>query len=76
MKTPSQIDVLPQGIIKKENLNLENRPLLVQSYRGQSPVMINLKKEENIVRIIEIICSCGNKINIVCEYENEKPPHS
>lgn len=76
MKTQSQIDVLPQGIIKKENLNLENRPLLVQSYRGQSPVMINLKKEENIVRIIEIICSCGNKINIVCEYENEKPLHS
>lgn len=76
MKTQSQIDVLPQGIIKKENLNLENRPLLVQSYRGQSPVMINLKKEGNIVRIIEIICSCGNKINIACEYENEKPLHS
>lgn len=76
MKTQSQIDVLPQGIIKKENLKLENRPLLVQSYKGQSPVMINLKKKENIVRIIEIICSCGNKINIVCEYENEKPLHS
>lgn len=75
MKTQGGIDVLPQRIIKKENLNLENRPLLVPSCRGQSPVMINLRKEENIVRIIEIICSCGNKINIVCEYENEKPLH-
>lgn len=73
MKTQGQIYVLSRRIIKKENLNLENSPLLVQSHRGQSPVMINLKKEENIVRVIEIICSCGNKINIVCEYENEKP---
>ena len=76
MKMQGGIDVLPQRIIKKENLNLENRPLLIQSYRGESPVIINLKKEENIVRVIEIICSCGNKINIVCEYENEKPLHS
>jgi len=76
MKMQGEIDVLPQRIIKKENLNLENRPLLVQSYGGESPVIINLKKEGSIVRVIEIICSCGNKINIVCEYENEKPLRS
>lgn len=70
-----EIVVLPQRIIKKEDLNLENRPLLVQSYRGGSATKINLKKEENIVRVIEILCSCGNKINIVCEYENEKFLH-
>jgi len=67
--------IIKKKIIKKENLNLENRPLLLQPHKEESAVRISLKKEKNIVRVIEIICSCGNRIDIACEYQNEKSPH-
>jgi len=60
-------------VIKSEKLNFSTRPLLVSTGRKkeENGVKINLKKEGNIVRIIEVICSCGNKIELFCEYENE-----
>jgi len=58
-------------IIKSENLNFSGQPLLVRSEGKKDSVRINLKKEGEVVRIIEIFCSCGNKIELLCQYENE-----
>lgn len=59
-------------VIKSERLNFSAKPLLVKSEKEkENLVKINLKKEGEIIRIIEIICSCGNKIELFCEYKNE-----
>ena len=63
------------GIIKKQYLNLKNEPVLIDPHHKTSSVRVNLKKEGDIVRIIQVICSCGNKIDILCEYENEDLTH-
>ncbi|MCD6473269.1 hypothetical protein J7K55_09260 [Candidatus Aerophobetes bacterium] len=58
-------------IIKKEEISLTDKPILIKSAYNNHSMKINLKKEGEIIRVIEVICSCGNKINIICEYENE-----
>lgn len=63
------------GLIKSDELNFSSKPLLVKEGRGkeskEEDVRINLKKEEGVVRIIEVVCTCGKKIQLICEYENE-----
>lgn len=60
------------AVIKSEKLSFSAEPLLVRAQeRREGLVKINLKKEGEIIKIIEIICSCGNKIELFCEYENE-----
>lgn len=78
MEMEKKIDpgVFHRPIIKKENLILENKPILVGLDSKSSSAEINLKKEGNIVKIIQVICRCGNKIEIVCEYEDENAPNS
>lgn len=64
-------NVFAPRIIKKENLILENKPILVGFDNRSSSAQINLKKEGNIIKLIEITCKCGNRIDIVCEYEDK-----
>ncbi len=59
------------SVIKSEKLSFSDEPLLIKGGKEEGEVKINLKKEEGIVRIVEIICSCGRKIQLLCEYENE-----
>ncbi|MCD6406480.1 hypothetical protein J7L81_01230 [Candidatus Aerophobetes bacterium] len=60
------------SVIKSERLNFSKEPLLIKPEKKDTgDVKISFKREKGIVRIIEIICSCGNKIELLCEYENE-----
>lgn len=57
------------AVIKSENLNFTTKPILLEN--KNSPVKISLKKEGDVIQVIQITCSCGNRIDLVCEYENE-----
>jgi len=60
------------SVIKSDKLSFSPEPVLVKKEKNKKgEVKINLEKEGDIVRAIEIICSCGNKIKLLCEYENE-----
>ena len=59
-------------VIKKEKIRLEDEPVLIKPKETESAVRINLHREGEIIRVIEVICSCGNRINIACEYKNGK----
>lgn len=62
-------------IIKSEKLNFTTEPILIDLENSkENGVKINLKRENGVIRIIQVICSCGNKINLLCEYENEDVP--
>lgn len=63
---------IPIKVIKKREISLRDEPVLIKPDKMESTARVNLHKEEGIVRIIEVICPCGNRINIACEYENEK----
>jgi len=61
------------SVIKSEKLNFSTEPLMVKNKKEtKNSVKVNFKKEGEIIRIIEITCSCGNKIELFCEYENDE----
>jgi len=61
-------------VIKKKEFSFGNEPILINlsELKKDTSMKVNLHKEGDIIRTIEVICSCGNRINIICEYENEK----
>ena len=65
-------------VIKRKEFSFGNEPILINlsELKKDTSMKVNLYKEGNIIRTIEVICSCGNRINIVCEYENEKRNHA
>lgn len=62
------------NIIKNASLRLLNEPKLIgeKKENKNNDVKINLKRENGLVKIIEVTCSCGNKIQLICEYESFK----
>ena len=61
-------------VIKKKEFFLGNEPILINhpGVKKDTFMKVNLHREGEIIRIIEVLCSCGNRINNICEYENEK----
>ena len=39
------------------------------SAQPKSPPRIELVREDGVVRAIDILCGCGEKIRVICEYE-------
>lgn len=61
-----------KNLIKKDNLQMKAEPVIVNPGKGQVEAIINLKRRGAIVELIEVLCPCGNKIEIACRYKEEE----
>lgn len=61
-----------QKIVKSNHVHLSETSFNLNSLlhtQSESDVLINIKKNGDTIEAIEVVCPCGNKIEIVCQYE-------
>lgn len=61
-----------EKIIKKNHFTLDQRPVKLgemTDYEECGEPVINFKKKGDVLHTIEVICTCGRKIEIFCEYD-------
>lgn len=59
-------------IVKRESVKVCEDPLNLNKDVHTKRIVdavVNLKKKGDILESIEIICPCGNKIEILCQYD-------
>ena len=59
------------NVIKKERVVIDNKEydISMSSDGGIGEPEVILHKKEGIVESIDVICTCGRKLHIVCEYD-------
>ncbi len=63
---------MESNIIKKDRVVInEERDILADKPQFDEP-QIMVHKKDGIVESIDIICTCGREIHIVCEYRAEQ----
>lgn len=55
-------------IIKNRNVRLET-----ESVAGHEPKTVQLLEDGDVVRAIELVCSCGEKTVLEIDYEPSQP---
>ena len=71
-------------ILKSEDVKLEGRFLLDVAQAGlnlpkqrsaaSAPPQVRILESHAEYAVIEVICSCGTKISLRCEYAGDQPP--
>lgn len=61
-----------EKIIKRENFKISGEPhqfgRAVMKGADQQAI-VNVRKNGDVIEAIEVLCPCGNKIEILCQYE-------
>jgi len=61
-----------EKIIKKENFKISGEPHQfgrAVMKGADKEAVVNVKKNGDVIEAIEVLCPCGNKIEILCQYE-------
>jgi len=69
---PDSKPVCMEKILKKQSVHITKKSVAfneVVGKREKTEATIKLKKNEDIIESIEVICPCGNKIEILCQYD-------
>lgn len=61
-------------VIKGNSVQFSSMPTALDALKGAAEPQILLRRRNNMVESIEIVCSCGEHIHIQCEYGGETPP--
>ncbi len=59
-------------ILKKDSVKVWTKPVnfnQVVHAKHTVEAVVNLKKNGDVLEAIEVICPCGNKIEILCQYD-------
>lgn len=63
---------MENNVIKKDKVVIsEERQILVDKPQFNGP-QVMVHKKDGVIESIDVICTCGRKIHIVCEYETAK----
>ncbi len=71
-KLPDSKPVCMEKIFKRQIVNLSKKSVAfneVVGKREKIEATIKLKKNGDVIESIEVICPCGNKIEILCQYD-------
>lgn len=78
-KARSAPKIAPTGgslskVIKGDYVRFCNTPTVVRSSTGPAEPQVLLRRRNNVVESIEIVCTCGEHIHVQCEYGEEGIP--
>ena len=61
-----------ETVIKKQKVTVASQSVKLSDLTEHTdcePPVVNLRKNSDILESIEIICPCGRKIEVLCEYD-------
>ena len=61
-----------EKIIKKEDFKISGEPHQfgrAVMKGADKKAVVNVRKNGDVIEAIEVLCPCGNKIEILCQYE-------
>jgi hypothetical protein len=58
--------VVPAGHVRESGLRVK---LSVPGHGGLDEPILEVVREGDVVRALDIICSCGQRIRVLCDYE-------
>lgn len=71
-KLPDSKPVCMEKILKRQVVHISRKAVAfneVVGKREKIEATIKLKKNGDVIESIEVICPCGNKIEILCQYD-------